>query len=461
MTRQRNFIFFLPLLAIFILTGCTGGGSSYTTGPWVYKPSQRIEASKPPNPLSERYNQSGSSEDILEQGPQNYDQGFPDPNQTLSSNQDMPAQQPARPQLEPVKVALLLPLTGQHSALGQAMLNASQIALFDIGHAQFELMPRDTKGTRDGARDAARSAIDDGAELILGPVFADAVAAVKREARRADINVVAFSTNWQLAEPGTYLMGFLPFGQVNRIISYAAKQGIESIGVLAPRTQYAEAALQAYQETAARHGIRTPDIARVSGNSRQIDMAIERFAQYQERQQEDPETGEMVLMPPPFDALFIPAGGDELRSLSNLASKYGLHTKEVRRLGTGLWDDAALSNDQSLRGGWFAAPSPALRKNFEQRYREFYGNEPLRLASLAYDATALAAVLAQNGIRRTGRPDFSEEALTNPNGFVGIDGVFRFRPSGIVERGLSILEFRRGQIIVRDKAPQSFKNFNY
>src|SRR5690606_31495846 len=158
---------------------------------------------------------------------------------------------------------------------------------------------------------------------------------------------------------------------------------------------------------------------------------------------------------PPFDAVLLPVGGDQARSLANLLSFYDLGPKAVKRLGTGLWDDPGLATEPALEGAWFAAPSPDLRKGFESRYRDLYGSRPPRLASLAYDATALAAVLAKNSYNRTGRVSFDREAIVNPNGFAGIDGIFRFRPDGLVERGMAVLEFRNGGIEVIDPAPNT------
>jgi ABC-type branched-subunit amino acid transport system substrate-binding protein len=124
-------------------------------------------------------------------------------------------------------------------------------------------------------------------------------------------------------------------------------------------------------------------------------------------------------------------------------------------------DDTALATEPSLEGTWFAAPSPNLRRDFTQKYMGTYGKPAPRLATLAYDATALAAVLAQRGIQQTGQPSFDHAAITNPNGFTGINGIFRFRSDGTAERGLAVLEFKHGQITVIDKAPRTFQQSQY
>ena len=108
--------------------------------------------------------------------------------------------------LPPVKVGILLPLSGKHERIGQSMLQAAQLAVFDMGYDNFELIPRDTEGTPQGALKATTSAINDGAQILLGPLFANSVRAAQQAAKRKNINVIAFSTDWTLA--GSWSKGF-------------------------------------------------------------------------------------------------------------------------------------------------------------------------------------------------------------------------------------------------------------
>lgn len=350
-----------------------------------------------------------------------------------------------------VKVALLVPLTGPGAEIGESISNAAQMALFDSGSESFELSPRDTHGTPAGAAAAAQAAIQDGAQLILGPLMADDVRAVTPIAQSANINVIAFTTDAKQAGPNTFIMGFLPVGQVQRVVSYAASKGIHSIGVIAPQTEYGNAVLDAYTSAAAMAGIQTVDVLRSRPGDTNISASIQKFSNNDARKKSPG-------MRAPFDAVFMPVGGTDAQTIGNLLSYYDLDAKNVRRLGTGLWDDAVVSHENNLAGGWFAAPDPTARKVFEQKYQSTYGTAPSRLASLGYDATALAAVLAKSGQARQGAPAFDRSAITNPNGFSGIDGIFRFRTDGLAERGLAVLELRNGSSLVVDPAPRSFQN---
>lgn len=360
--------------------------------------------------------------------------------------------------LPPVKVAILLPLSGQHKKLGDAMINAAQLALFDIGFDRFVLLPKDTQGTPDGARRAAKSALQDGAQLVLGPVFSSSVRAAKKVTESANVNMVAFSTDWTLASNRTFLIGFLPFDQVKRVISYASGAGYQRIGALSPQSNYGEAVLAAYRMNAQSYHIQTTSSAVLPKGNSGLTQTMRSFARYDERK-DLPKSEQAQALP--FDAVFMPVGSAEARQIGSFLNHYDLPSRSVKRLGTGLMDDDILATDSSLDGAWFAAPSPKSRNKFERRYKNTYGENAPRIASLSYDATALAAILARIGIEQNNRPAFDHKSISNPNGFAGVDGIFRFRPDGISERGLAILEYRDGKIVIRDDAPRTFQQSNY
>ena len=421
-----SFVFyFLLLSASLLLHGCGGG---YNTQPWN-KDEQAVSgtAQNAPSKLS-----VAAVEAEALDGPMDAADGTMDG-------------------LAPVKVAILLPLSGRNARLGQSMLNAAQMALFDIGYNNFELLPKDTKGTPDGARKAAREALQDGAKLVLGPVFSPSVKAARQVTQSANVNMIAFSTDWTLANNRTFLIGLLPFDQIERVVGYASQNGYKRIGVISPTNTYGNGVVSAYSAIAPSAGIQQTRIERFSTKDNNLAPVMRIFSDYDARKKANNEFG------PPFDAVLMPVGGPVARELGSFLNHYDLPPHQVKRLGTGLMDDPSLAQDSTLRGAWFAAPDPQSRKKFERRYTNTYRTKPPRIASLAYDATALSAILARIGLKKTGRPAYSHSAITNANGFSGVDGIFRFRADGIVERGLAIMEYKNGRIVVIDNAPKTFQ----
>ena len=355
------------------------------------------------------------------------------------------------PQAGAVKVALLLPLSGPNAELGKAMLEAAQLALFTAAGDQLTLIPRDTAGAS-GAAGAARSAIAEGAQLILGPLLAADVEAVRPIAAEAKVNVIAFATQTQVAGGNVFLMGFLPRQEVLREVSFARERGLGRFAALAPSTQYGRLMAEALRDAVAASGGSVTKVEYVDPRGSDIAAAVQRLLGSAARSAgagSPPAT-------PEFDALLLPMGGDQLKQTARQLQETGLDTAKLRLLGSGLWDDPSIAGEPALYGGWFAASPLEQRREFENRYRATYGRSPPRLASLAFDAAALAAVLA----KRSDDP-FTREAILNPSGFTGVDGLFRFTPQGLVQRGLAVLELGPQGTRMVSPAPSSFRDLSF
>lgn len=344
----------------------------------------------------------------------------------------------------PPSVALLLPLSGRAAGVGLAMRNAAEMALFEIADDSFVLTIHDTASTPAGAATAAEKAIAGGAEMIIGPLFATEVAAVAPVARPAGVPVVAFSNDRSVAGGGVWVFGLLPSQQVERVVQYSSARGLSRFGALVPANPFGSTALQALHAAAGRAGasvVATDSYPTGRGNEN--GPLVDRFAR---RIGAGGGT-------PYIDAVLVPDGGAEIRNLAPLMAYYDIDNAKVRYLGSTLWNDPELAREPALAGGWFAAPSPETRLPFEQRYRSMFGSPPPGLASLAYDAVSLAAVMA----RQPGGPAYDAESLTQPSGFAGVDGLFRLMPDGSNQRGLAVLRLTPHGIELEDPAPASFE----
>ncbi len=335
-------------------------------------------------------------------------------------------------------MALLLPQTGTNAALGHDMLDAAQLALSELAGDDLVLTPKDTHGTQDGAADAVRSALADGARLIIGPLTAAELEAVKPVAQQAGISVLAFSNQARVAGDGVFVMGFLPQEEAKRVAGFAHTSGIDHFAVLAPSTPYGQLTANAFQQA-------------VSNAGGTIDQT-----QYYDPGSSDPRPSIEGLVAggkPAFQALLLPEpNAQKLMNVASVLPVYQIAQPDVRLLGTDTWDAPNVGNEPALVGGWYAAPPPDARVGFEQRFKQAYGRAPQRLATLAYDAVGVAAVL-----QKTPGSSFSTTALTNPSGFVGADGVFRLLPDGTTERGLAVLQVERHGVTVVSPAPETFQ----
>jgi ABC-type branched-subunit amino acid transport system substrate-binding protein len=337
-----------------------------------------------------------------------------------------------------IKAGLILPLSagGNAGIAGQAMRNAAEMALSEFNAPNIQLLVMDDGGNADTARQVAQQALDGGVEIILGPLFAQSVSAVGQVARSRNVPVIAFSTDANVASNGVYLLSFLPETDVERIVQYASSTGKRSYAALIPDNPYGIVVEAAFKQAVARRNGQIVALEHYSHDKAAMAGPVRNVAQVAVR----------------AEAIFIPDGGDAVPDVVAMLVSNGVNTKKVQLLGTGLWDDPRISAAPGLDGGWYAAPEGAGFRAFVERYRAHYKQEPVRTATLAYDAVALIAAL----VKTQGTQRFSPAVLTNPSGFTGIDGLFRFRQDGTNERGLAVLRVTPTGTQVVSPPPKSF-----
>jgi ABC-type branched-subunit amino acid transport system substrate-binding protein len=311
------------------------------------------------------------------------------------------------------------------------------LAAEELGGAAVALRVYDTSG---GADAAARRALDDGAALLLGPLFgANAVAAGTAAAQRG-VNVISFSTDAAVAGGNVWLVGQLPSGEADRIVAFARGAGYGRIGVFAPDTPYGAAAERAVQDAARRSGASVVASGRYNRSFEGIQTASEPYSQ--------------AHLGAEAQAVVLPEEGDGLRSAAAFLDFHGVSPRDGKYLGLSVWaKDPAIVKERALQGGWFAAPDPFRLSAFEQRYAARYGASPPRLAHLGYDAAAAAVAMVESARAARGASPFSRAAITDPGGFSGAAGTFRFTPGGLNERALAVLEVAPDGFIVVDPAP--------
>jgi ABC-type branched-subunit amino acid transport system substrate-binding protein len=367
------------------------------------------------------------------------------------------------PVAAPARVGLLVPLTGNAASLGQDLLDAAQLALFDVGRSDLELLPRDTGDSPPQAAAAARAALDAGAELLIGPLFGRSTTAVAPIAAERGVSVLSFSNDASIARPGVYVLGFRPEEQIERVVGFAAGQGLTRFAALGPNDAYGTRALTAWRTAVARQPGANATVAELyPADSDSPSAAVRQVAAFgregglpdaadEPGAASEAPAADVALPPPGFDALLVADGGARVSTIAALLAYYDVAPPTTRLLGTMRWqDDPALLSDAGLRGSWLATWPPDAVATFARRFATVYGREPAPLAVLAYDATALAALLAE------GEPRFTPEQLTDPQGFVGGLGIFRLRPDGLAEHGLAVVETDSGGGRVVDPAPQVF-----
>lgn len=343
------------------------------------------------------------------------------------------------PERIPVRVGILLPFSNGSAAtraLAAGMMRAAELALFSANNPDILLIPADEGSNPAASAEAAKSVLDQGAEVIVGPLFASATEAVADVARDRAVPVISFSTDRKVAGNGVYLLSFLPDAEVDRVVAYAATQGHANFAALVPETAYGERVGAQFRDDVKAAGGQVTDLETFVPSESALSNPAHAVAQSKP------------------DAVLIAQGGSLLRDLASSLAGAGIRSGEVALLGTGLWDDATSAHDPLLAGGVFAAPPPEIDQDFVTKYHAVYGANPPQLASLAYDAVSLVALLSAG----TPYKRFTVQALTDPTGFSGVNGIFRFHADGTSERGLAVIAIEPGGgLHVVSPAPKSFQ----
>ncbi len=324
-----------------------------------------------------------------------------------------PVAVPAQPAIARERVGLLLPLSGGNRALGEAMLNAAQLALFDQQDPRVELLPRDTGGTPAGAAEAARAALGEGARAFAGPLTLGETAAAAGPARGARAPLLAFTSDASQAAPGVWVLGLTPAEQAERMAEAAAARGARRFGLLAPDDEFGRRLAAALRARLSLAGLPAP-VTVLHPPRGDAAAAAQELAG--------------LAGPEGLDAVLLGEAGERARAAA--AALAAALPRPARLLGTALWlQDRTLAQEPALHGAWFPGPDPAARQRFEARYQGAFGERPPRLAGVAYDATALAARTVRDGF---GQPPVGEAMM-------GADGPIRLLPDGLARRGLAIL----------------------
>jgi ABC-type branched-subunit amino acid transport system substrate-binding protein len=325
------------------------------------------------------------------------------------------------------RVAVLLPFSSTNAEvqrLTKGLYNAIQMSLFEIGARDVVLMPRDASSNdpRETAR-VAEDAIRDGAVAVIGPLFAQQVAPVASEASQVRAPVFSFSTDQAAVGQGAYLVSLTPRTEVERMVDWAVSQGVNRFAMLGPDSTYGRTVEAALREEAVERGA--------------IVIATEFYRPNDSSPQEPARRVAMVVKAentanPGTVAVLIPESGVQLRSVASLLPYVGdLNLREIKFLGTGLWNDPEIWRESALRGGAFPATDPVTLADFERRYQATFGEPAPRLASFGYDAGALVATLASN-------ERLDAAMVQRVQGWGGVNGLFRFQPDGSAERGLVV-----------------------
>ena len=330
------------------------------------------------------------------------------------------------------RVALLVPMSGPNAAVGQSLANATTMALLDTNATNLRITTYDTAG---GPAAAAAKAVADGNMLILGPVEADEVAPVATVARAAKIPLIAYVSDDTVARLDVFILGTVPENSISRTVGYAAQKGVRRFAVLAPSGDYGQRAVIDFAGAVQANGGTLVAKESYERSNTSIVSAARRLR----------AKGGIDAVLIADNSRFAVLGAAQIKTAG---------AATPRLLGTELWSgEGIIASSPALRGAWFSSVSDTRFRQFAEGYKTRFGVAPFRISTLGYDSVLLAIRVAREWKPGTA---FPTARLGDRGGFLGLDGPFRFRVGGVVERALEVREARGGGITVMSAAPAQF-----
>lgn len=370
-----------------------------------------------------------------------------------------------------VKIALLLPLSGDKKDLGWNLANSSFISLFDNDDDDnIELVLFDSKGTAKGAKKAFKEIINKNIKLVIGPIFSSAVKAIEAEALRYEITVISFSNNTKLIGKindygGIFLAGMRPEAGIDRMISYALDNEKYNFAIIAPNSKYGHAVTSKFKQIVKGRDGNFITAQFYKSNERDLNRAVNRVItsfripqDFDFREDEHEVSEEDKIYP---QVIMIPQSGNILAKIMQSIQEQNIDERQFQFIGSSQWDDITTLENKQLQGSWFAAPDHEEFADFEQKYYDLYKKFPPRISSLAYDIIMATSILVEE---KDGKYVPNIRDFVNYqgkiNGFIGIDGPFRFLPNGIVQRNLAVLEIDQDKLRTLAPANEEFLRYN-
>lgn len=368
---------------------------------------------------------------------------------------DVPVQTAETPSVDPTKpviVAMMVPYGSSSSAndrLADDLVNSARMAQNDLNGVTIDLRIYHTGANPEKATAEATRAIAEGAQIIIGPLYSNATSAVASVAAANNIKVLSFSNNAVVAGGNVYIMGVTFEDIATRLYGHAAGKGLTNVGVVYPEGVEGEAGRTAASNAANYVGANLASAVSYPLNVAGLSDAA-------------PNVASSLKSNGVQAVLFTDTPTRGLPFITAALATNGVRASTTLFMGLSRWDSSQeLLKQPSVQGGIFAVPDPSLTSQFKQRYLAAHGSEPNNIAAIAYDAVAAIGALAKSA-QSEGAPDmFAAERIINPGGFVGVSGIFRFRASGLNQRGLAILKVDNGDAVIIEPAPRNFGGLGF
>ena len=366
------------------------------------------------------------------------EQGLPDDAFTMPSKPD-----------GVMRIALLIPKSGANKALGSELQRGAELALFSLRNRQIELLVFDT--VANGAEIAAREAVLAETDIIVGPLFSEAVVPARQIASASGVPMLALSNNTAIAGTGSWLFGYLPEQQVDLLLGHALTAGRNKVGIIAANDSFGQRLARHARKRLGQLGFEPEDFMTLSSDQLasedELKAAVKRFTGYTPPEDDEDTPAASELPPPRFDAVLFAGSADFALRTAPVLAYYDADPERVLYLGNAQWNQRRILMEPSLQGGLFASRPTDRDESFNALWSSAWDGRPGVLARLSFDAMAMAAILASQ------QREAWNAALESGSGYNGFSGAYRLLPDGGNRRSFEIRQINGGASTIFQPAP--------
>ncbi len=364
-----------------------------------------------------------------------------------------------------VKVGVMLPLTGENQKIGNMILNAIEMAIFQNEENKLELLIKDTEADPKIAKKRLLELVDERVNIVIGPLFSKTLAAIQGLSEINQVNILALTNNKNLARKGIWIFGIDPQAQTNKALQFALEKGAKNIAALLPKNAYGLLLFDTISNFSEKHAVNIKkiefyefSIESQRSSSERISKGFNEYQEYLDKLNDDNSDEildeELIAVEKPFDCVFIAASGQNLTVLSSQLQYNNVDPKFVQYLGISSWENKSILNEPALEGGVFVTTSQLYQKKIKLIYKNSFNKEMPNIAMIAYDILALISSL---NINKNNGFDISN--IINTQGYIGLRGLFRLKENGVVERTFDLKQVKKKKFKVYKKARKEFTQF--
>ena len=370
-----------------------------------------------------------------------------------------------------IKIGVLLPLSGENSQIGRSLLKAAKLSLNKTKNNNIKLFIKDTENSNTNIISSYYELIEEEVDVILGPLFTKNIKIINPVSKDENTLIITFSNNSEIKNESTFISGLAPEDEIREVINYAMSKGSKNFGLIFPNNEYGLRSKKLIQNLVLEKNGEISELVFYNAKKPDFYEVSKKIASYEQRKlklenklEELKNTNTVTaekkykklknqdtLGELEFDSLFI--GAENVKHISMLASilpYYDVDPKKVVYIGNSLWANSVTLKEPALEKGIFPNFSKKKFGNFELEYTEAFNTKPHRIAYLAFDLVGLISNLQKKNKK------INVSNITATSGFIGTNGLFRFRSDGSIQRSLSVFQINNQNPIEVKKANLNF-----